>query len=211
MSHSVEKSKVKVLVAQSFPTLCDPVGWSLPGFSIHGILQARIGKWVAIPFSGDLPDPGIEHGSAALLADSWPSELPGKPISHCEGSSQYIERNWLMSLRIHSRHLKMAPTFNIITKLTIHLIYPKDGFSRWLSGKEFACQGRRQETQVQSLGRENPWKRKWLQYSCWENPMDRGTWWVTVHGIAKSWTQLSSWAHPKDKGMPVCFQTLLKN
>ena len=28
-----------------------------------------------------------------------------------------------------------------------------------------------------------------LQYSCLENPMDRGAWWATVHGIAKSWTQ----------------------
>ena len=31
-----------------------------------------------------------------------------------------------------------------------------------------------------------------LQYSCLENPMDRGTWWATVHGVAKSWTQLST-------------------
>ena len=30
-----------------------------------------------------------------------------------------------------------------------------------------------------------------LQYSCLENPMDRGTWWATVHGVTKSWTQLS--------------------
>ena len=28
------------------------------------------------------------------------------------------------------------------------------------------------------------------QYSCLENPMDRGAWWVTVHGVTKSWTQL---------------------
>ena len=27
-----------------------------------------------------------------------------------------------------------------------------------------------------------------LQYSCLENPMDRGAWWATVHGLAKSWT-----------------------
>ena len=26
-----------------------------------------------------------------------------------------------------------------------------------------------------------------LQYSCLENPMDRGTWWATVHAVAKSW------------------------
>ena len=29
-----------------------------------------------------------------------------------------------------------------------------------------------------------------LQYSCQENPMDRGAWWATVHGVAKSWTSL---------------------
>ena len=30
-----------------------------------------------------------------------------------------------------------------------------------------------------------------LQYSCLENPMDRGAWWATVHGVAKSWTRLN--------------------
>ena len=30
-----------------------------------------------------------------------------------------------------------------------------------------------------------------LQYSCPENPMDKGAWWATVHGVSKSWTQLS--------------------
>ena len=38
-------------VAQSWPTLYDPVDCSLPGFSVHGILQARILEWVAISFS----------------------------------------------------------------------------------------------------------------------------------------------------------------
>ena len=33
-----------------------------------------------------------------------------------------------------------------------------------------------------------------LQYSCLENPMDRGTWWATVHGVTKSQTWLSNWA-----------------
>ena len=31
-----------------------------------------------------------------------------------------------------------------------------------------------------------------LQYSCLENPMDRGTWWATVHGVEKSRTRLNS-------------------
>ena len=40
------------LVAQSRLTLCDPVDCSPPGSSVHGIPQARIQEWVAIPFSG---------------------------------------------------------------------------------------------------------------------------------------------------------------
>ena len=52
---------------------------SLPGSSVHGILQARILERGAISFSGGLPDPGIEPGSPALRADALPSELPGKP------------------------------------------------------------------------------------------------------------------------------------
>ena len=40
-----------VIVTQSCPTLCDPMDWSLPGSSVHGILQARILEWVAISFS----------------------------------------------------------------------------------------------------------------------------------------------------------------
>ena len=38
-------------VAQSYPTLCDPMDCSLPGFSVHGIFQARVLEWVAISFS----------------------------------------------------------------------------------------------------------------------------------------------------------------
>ena len=36
---------------QSCPTLCDPMDCSLPGFSVHGILQAKTLEWVAISFS----------------------------------------------------------------------------------------------------------------------------------------------------------------
>ena len=39
------------IVAQSCPTLCDPMDCSPPGFSVHGISQARILEWVAISFS----------------------------------------------------------------------------------------------------------------------------------------------------------------
>ena len=42
---------------QSCPTLCDSMNHSLSGSSVHDILQARIVEWVAMPSSGDLPNP----------------------------------------------------------------------------------------------------------------------------------------------------------
>ena len=58
------KVKVKMVIAQLCLTLCDPMDCSLPGSSVHEILQARILEWVAItPPPGVLPDPGIEPTS----------------------------------------------------------------------------------------------------------------------------------------------------
>ena len=48
---SRNKSKVKVLIAQWCLTFCNPMDCSLPGSSVHGIPQARILEWVAVPFS----------------------------------------------------------------------------------------------------------------------------------------------------------------
>ena len=46
--------------------LCDSMGSSPPGSSVHGILQARILEWAAISYASHLPDPGIEPVSPAL-------------------------------------------------------------------------------------------------------------------------------------------------
>ena len=56
------------LVAKS--CLCNSMHWSLQSSSVHGISQARILEWVDISPPGDLPNPGIEPGSPALLVDS---------------------------------------------------------------------------------------------------------------------------------------------
>ena len=66
--------RVKVRVIQSCLTLCDPLD-----YTVHGILQARILKWVAFPFSWDLPKPGTEPRSPTLQVDSSPAEPQGKP------------------------------------------------------------------------------------------------------------------------------------
>ena len=70
-SNSHQQRRVKV--AQSYPTLCDPVD-----YTVHGILQARILEWVAFPFSRSSPQPGIKPRSPALQAYSLPAEPQGK-------------------------------------------------------------------------------------------------------------------------------------
>ena len=61
----------------------------------------------------------------------------------------------------------------------------------WLSSKESTCQFRKPgfDPWVGKI----PWRRKGnpLQCSCLENPMDRGAWWATVHGVTKSQTRQS--------------------
>ena len=52
---------VCVLVAQSCPTLCDPMDWSPLGSSVHGILQARILEWVAVPCSNNPQERHFGH------------------------------------------------------------------------------------------------------------------------------------------------------
>ena len=66
-----------VKAAQSCLTLCNPMDCSLPGSSVHEILQARILDWGSSP--RDLLNPGIKPGCPGLQADSLPAELPGKP------------------------------------------------------------------------------------------------------------------------------------
>ena len=68
--------------AQLCPTLCDPMDYNLPGSSVHGIFWAGILDWVALPPSGDLPDPVIEPTSPASLALTsgfFTTAPPGKP------------------------------------------------------------------------------------------------------------------------------------
>ena len=72
---------MKVLVAQSCPALCDPMDCSPPGSSVHGILQARILEWVAMPSSRESSphrDRTMSLKSPALRADSLPLVPPGK-------------------------------------------------------------------------------------------------------------------------------------
>ena len=77
---------------QSCLTLCNPMDCSLPGSSVHGILQARILEWVAMPSPGDLPDSGIEPMSLmspALVGDFFnTSSIWGAQLMHSNSNNQ---------------------------------------------------------------------------------------------------------------------------
>ena len=74
------------------------------------------------------------------------------------------------------------------TNVTFDLWYVVSGLPWWLSGKESACNTGAAgiSGSIPGLGRSQ--ERAWqpLQYSCLENPMDRGAWQATVHRVRKS-------------------------
>ena len=80
----LEAGKFQVKVAQSCPILCNPMD-----YTVHGILQARILEWVAIPFSSGSSWPRNRTGSPVLQADSLPAELP-EVSSRCQPICQPI-------------------------------------------------------------------------------------------------------------------------
>ena len=86
----VRIKKEKVLVAELCPTVCEPMDCSPTLYNVAcqsplsmGFSQAKILEWVAISFSGDLPNPGIKPASPALQADSLPLSLQGSARDDC--------------------------------------------------------------------------------------------------------------------------------
>ena len=155
------------LVTNLCPTLCKPMNWCLPGSSVHGVLQARILKWVAISFSRWCSQPRDQ---------TWVSSVAGRFFT-----------NWAMrealELRIHM-HCRHKDWFNIF-----HQLYSQVALVVKNMPAEAGVE--RDPGSICGLGRcpgevhGNP-----LQYSCLENTMDRRAWWATIHRAEKSWTWL---------------------
>ena len=86
--------------AQSCPTFCNPVDYSPPDSSVHGISQQEY--WGRLPFllPGDLPNPGIELTSPisrALAGRFFTTEPPGNPTFECTTCNMMRCSIWLMS------------------------------------------------------------------------------------------------------------------
>ena len=94
---------VCVLVAQLCLTLRNPMDYSPPASSVHGILQARILEWVVIPFSRGPSQSQSQPRSPTLQADSLLSEPPGKPfqwlywVEKFSWSLTFLTKRWSSS------------------------------------------------------------------------------------------------------------------
>ena len=85
------KVKSESEVAQSCPTLSDPMNCSLPGSSVHGIFQARVLEWLKL-FIYCFPDSSI--GKESLCNAEDPSSIPRSGRSSGEGIGYPFQYCW---------------------------------------------------------------------------------------------------------------------
>ena len=176
-------------VAQPCPTLCNPVDCCLPGFSIHGIFQARVLEWVAISFS---------RGSSRPRDRTWVSHIVGRRFTvWASREVHYVQRKYLnldcYCLVSKSCWLSCNPMNCVATPWTVAFQAPlSTGFPRqeWQNvlpkfQRIFLTQGRNPchlHWQLDSLPLSHLgspkccWNGNSLQYSCLENPVDKGAW-----------------------------------
>ena len=107
-------------VAQSCPTLCDPMDCSRPGSSVHGIFQARILKWVAIPFSRESSQPRdqtqVSH-IAGRFFTSWVTRETQEYWSEMPGWMKHkLESRLLGKISITSDMQMISPLWQKVKK-----------------------------------------------------------------------------------------------
>ena len=153
-------------------TLCNPIDCTPPGSSVHGILQARLLEWVAMPSSRGSFRPRdrtcVSCSLCTRQAGTLPLVPPGKPNA-CYNLS-------IICISSHTqervKESKSQVRDNVRLNSTLKYLC---SFAGGAGVKEPVCQCRRHETQVRSLGQEAPEGHgNPLQYSCLENPKDRG-------------------------------------
>ena len=120
-----------VLVTQSCPTVCNSMDCIPPGSSVHGILQARILEWVAIPFSRGSTQPR----SLALQADPLPFEPWGKHIlSVGENKRNYNDVSYFPALPFSIQCL-WSQIDKVMGQISIWEMY----FSSWVKHIQIWC------------------------------------------------------------------------
>ena len=118
---------------QSCPTLCDPMDYSPPGSSVHGILQARILEWVAMPSPWDLPSSG--NKPTFLM-------FPVLAGGFFTSSTTWEAKEW-SELKWNESHLFMSNSLwpyglTVAHQALLSMGFPREGY--W-SGLPFASPG----------------------------------------------------------------------
>ena len=138
---------------------------------------------VAFPFSRGPSQPRDGTGVSRIAGGSSPAEPPGKPESPGASSLSLLPQTFLTQEKAGVS----CTAGRFFTKGALREA-PRPGPQFLLS------QGVPGSSYIRSAspggGNGSP-----LQYFCLENPMDRGAWWATVHGVTLSRTRLSDWAH----------------
>ena len=138
-------------------------GWrSLVGCSPWGREESDTTEW--LPFHFSLSCVGEGNGNPLHSVLAWRIPGMGEPGGLPSMGSHRVRHDWIDLAAAEAGSVVKNPTTNAGDVALI---------SAW---------GR-----SPGEGHGNP-----LQYSCLEESMDRGGWWATVHGVAKSWTQLSN-------------------
>ena len=184
------KVKSENEVAQLCPTPSDLTDWSPPGSSVHGISQARILQWVAISFSRDLPDSGIEPATPAcpaLAGGFFTPEPPGKPSHYTNDLNNKLSANrWLLVYRPELFQRQWQPT-PVLLPGKSHGWRGLVGCSPWGSlgvGFDWATS--------LSLFTFMHWRRKWQPTPVFlpGESQGQGAWWAAVYGVAQSQIRL---------------------
>ena len=184
------KVKSQSEVAQSYLTLSDPMDCSLPGFSVHGIFQARVLEWGAIAFS-------IWASTEELVLIEKHMNLVQQTLTnfllwswHCGGygDTKTNQRDFFLrcSHLVKKRRRQWHPT-PVLSPGKSHGWRSLVGCSPW---------GRWESDTTERLhfhfslpctgeGNGNP-----LQCSCLENPRNGAYWWAAVYGVTQSRTRL---------------------
>ena len=114
------KVKSESEVAQSCPTLSDPMDCSVPGSSVHGIFQARVLEWGAIAFSiGPITPWQIESEKVEAVADFI---FLGSKITADDNRSHEIKRRLLLGRKTTTNLDKILKSRDITLPIKVHLV-----------------------------------------------------------------------------------------
>ena len=162
-----------VVVAQSCPTLCDPMDCNPPDSSVHGIFQIRILELVVIPFSRGSSHPRDWTWVSRIMGRFFTAEQPGKCLVIYLGLSLPLEK-------------AMAPHSN-----TLAWKIPRTEEPDGLQSMGLLRVGHDWATSL-SLFTFMHWRRKWQPTPGFlpGESRDGGAWWATVYGDTQSWSWL---------------------